>query len=597
MNKIFSKNSLLIIIACLSILLFTNYTFAQNPGNALNFDGVNDFVVIPDNSSLQLSSSISIEAWIYFYSAFSSHSNDHDLGLVNKGNYYLGLDFQSGKLVFELDDASATSWTKSYEGNNEQIKSLIVYNGKLYAGQGNDTGDGDVLVYNGISWSTSYDGSEESIESFAVYNGKLYAGQSKNNGDGDVLVYDGSTWSTSYNGTQESIKSLAVYNGKLYAGQGNGPGDGDIFVYDGTTWSTSYDGAQKRITTLAVYNGKLYAGQGNILGTGDVLVFDGSTWSMSYDGTQEVIKALCVFNGKLYAGQGSSTGDGDIIVFDDTTWSVNYDGTQETIAALEVYNGKLYAGQGSSTGDGDILVLDGTTWNTSYNGTQEQIHDLAEFNGKLYSSQGNETLDGDVYDYGNSVVLESDKTSWDADRWYHIAGTFDGSNMKLFVDGKEDASQTISLTIDSDSILVWIGYDGSNSYFDSAIDEIRLWNDVRTQQEIRENMHRIVTPASETNLVAYWKLNESSGTSAPDSKGSNTGTLINMTDGDWVASTAPFGGGLVNSTTSFTSGTANLGTFSLTTTDAFDNAVDITSTEILNAPNVLPSKANPICPF
>jgi hypothetical protein len=120
------------------------------------------------------------------------------------------------------------------------------------------------------------------------------------------------------------------------------------------------------------------------------------------------------------------------------------------------------------------------------------------------------------------------------------------------------------------------------------MDEVRLWNDVRTEKEIRDNMHTLVDPAS-ANLVGYWQFNESSGTSAADSAGSNNGTLNNMTDADWVSSTAPFGGGLVDDTTSFTSGTANLGTFSMTTTDAFDAAVNVTATEILNGPNVLPA--------
>jgi hypothetical protein len=532
----------LILISCILILTsIISPIYSQSNNKCLDFDGVNDFVVIPNNNSLQLSNGISIEAWIYFPSAFSSYSSNHDLGLVNKGNYSLGLDFQSGKLVFALDDTAPTSWTKSYEGSNELIKSLISYNGKLYAGQGSSSADGDVFVYDGISWSTSYDGSQENIETFEVYNGKLYAGQSKNTGDGDVLVFDGSTWSTIYNGTQEAIKSLAVYNGKLYAGQGNGPGDGDILVYDGSTWSTSYDGAEKRITALAVYNGKLYAGQGNILGTGDVLVFDGSTWSISYDGTQEVIKSLSVFNGKLYAGQGSSTGDGDILVFDDTTWSVTYDGTQETIETLEVYNGKLYAGLGSGTGDGDILVFDDTTWNTSYNGTQEQILDLAEFDGKLYSSQGKDALDGDVYVYGNNVVLESNKSSWGADSWYHIAGTYDGSNMKIFVNGKEDASLTTSITIDTDSIPLWIGYDGSTSYFDAAIDEVRIWNFARDLTSIRENMCSKLI-GNETGLVGYWRIDEGSGTAVMDETANdNNGTMINMASDDWGWSGAAIG--------------------------------------------------------
>jgi hypothetical protein len=532
---------LIILWAMLLLTGIISPIYSQSANKCLDFDGVNDFVVIPDKSSLQLSSGISIEAWIYFSSAFSSHSSNNDLGLVNKGNYSLGLDFQSGKLVFELDDTSATSWTKSYEGSNEIIKSLIVYNGKLYAGQGNGSGDGDIFVYDGSTWSTSYDGSQENIESFEVYNGKLYAGQSKTTGYGDVLVFDGSTWDTSYYGSQEAIKSLAVYNGKLYAGQGNGPGDGDIFVYDGSTWDTTYNGAQKRITALAVYNGKLYAGQGNVSGTGDILVFDGSTWSTSYNGAQEVIKALCVFSGKLYAGQGSSTGDGDILVFNDTTWSVSYDGAQETIESLEVYNGKLYAGQGTGTGDGDILVLDDTTWNTSYNGNQEQILDLAEFDGKLYAGQGKDTLDGDVYVYGNSVVLESNKSSWSADSWYHIAATFDGSNMKIFVNGKEDASLTTSITIDTDSIPLWIGYDGSNSYFDAAIDEVRIWNIARDLTSIRDKMCCKLL-GNETGLVGYWRIDEGSGTDILDETvNNNNGSLTNMASDDWGWSGAPVG--------------------------------------------------------
>jgi hypothetical protein len=82
------------------------------------------------------------------------------------------------------------------------------------------------------AWSTNggYNGAQEIILSLCVYNGKLYAGQGEGAGDGDVLVFDGSTWSTSYDGAQERISSLCVYNGKLYAGQGANTGDGDVYT-------------------------------------------------------------------------------------------------------------------------------------------------------------------------------------------------------------------------------------------------------------------------------------------------------------------------------------------------------------------------------
>ncbi|MCH9029521.1 MAG: fibronectin type III domain-containing protein [Bacteroidetes bacterium] len=201
-------------------------------------------------------------------------------------------------------------------------------------------------------------------------------------------------------------------------------------------------------------------------------------------------------------------------------------------------------------------------------------------NSKAYGTINNQSVSGSIT----------------AGEWNHISLTYNKDaggtdEIKLYLNGTQSATGDYSTAISTNNNNLILG---DMVGLLGKMDEIRIWNDVRTQQEIRENMHRIVTPGSETNLVAYWKLNESSGTSAPDSKGSNTGTLFNMTDGDWVASTAPFGGGIVNSTTSFTSGTATLGTFSLTTTNSFDNPVDITSTEILNAPNILPSVANPL---
>jgi hypothetical protein len=85
-------------------------------------------------------------------------------------------------------------------------------------------------VFDGTTWSTNYDGAQEQIRALAAYNGKLYAGQGNSTGDGDVLVFDGTTWGTSYDGAQEQILFLAAYNGKLYAGQGNGTGNGDVFT-------------------------------------------------------------------------------------------------------------------------------------------------------------------------------------------------------------------------------------------------------------------------------------------------------------------------------------------------------------------------------
>lgn len=74
-------------ILCFGIVsLFSNQALAQTtrgsilPGAALNFDGDNDYVSIPDNSSLQISSAFTFESWIkldaYSYATLISKWDD-----------------------------------------------------------------------------------------------------------------------------------------------------------------------------------------------------------------------------------------------------------------------------------------------------------------------------------------------------------------------------------------------------------------------------------------------------------------------------------------------------------------------------------------
>jgi len=285
------------------------------------------------------------------------------------------------------------SVSAGYNGLQETISSLAVFNGKLYAGQGNGSSDGDIYVFNGATWQKTFEGYADTVDSMAVYDGKLYAGFGNDSGEGDIYVYNGSAWTIVYDGEQSEIFALAVYNGSLYAGQGNASGAGDVLVYDGTSWSVSYDGTQEYIYSLAVYDGKLYAGQGSGTGDGDVLVFDGTAWTTSYDGAQEGITALAVYDGKLYAGQGYSAGDGDVLAYDGTSWSVSYDGTLEAVLSLAVHGGQLYAGQGYS---GDIQAFEGSAWRRIYDGSQEAIYSLVPYGGALYAGQGYSAGDGDV---------------------------------------------------------------------------------------------------------------------------------------------------------------------------------------------------------
>ena len=98
------------------------------------------------------------------------------------------------------------------------------------------------------------------------------------------------------------------------------------------------------------------------------------------------------------------------------------------------------------------------------------------------------------------------------DTWYHIAGIYNGTTYKLYVDGVEKASTTSSVDPASNSQPFTIGCEQTDGtpdrYFDGLIDDVRIWNDARTTTEITDNMSTELV-GDEAGLVGYWKLNNS----------------------------------------------------------------------------------------
>ena len=74
-----------------------------------------------------------------------------------------------------------------------------------------------------------------------------------------------------------------------------------------------------------------------------------------------------------------------------------------------------------------------------------------------------------------------------ADRWYNVVGTWDGSNIKIYVDGVERGSEASSGSVQSVTNANWIGRYSTSSYMDGNLSNIAYWkNTVLTQSEIAE---------------------------------------------------------------------------------------------------------------
>ena len=138
----------------------------------------------------------------------------------------------------------------------------------------------------------------------------------------------------------------------------------------------------------------------------------------------------------------------------------------------------------------------------------------------LYYDQSDDKVAAYFYGVGGTV-------KWTAQSgWHYVVATYDGSKTRLFVDGSLIGTSSNTGTIDTTSNPVGIGANAidSDRDYDGEISDVRIWDIARTQSEIQNDMNNRLN-GDETGLVAYYKLDEGTGTTATDSAGSNDGTI------------------------------------------------------------------------
>ena len=131
----------------------------------------------------------------------------------------------------------------------------------------------------------------------------------------------------------------------------------------------------------------------------------------------------------------------------------------------------------------------------------------------------------------NSIISET---------WHHLALTYDGSNIILYIDGIEAGSTEASGQVTNESVPLTIGrlvFENTNFDLDGQVDEVSIWNLALTEQAIQDYMYADLT--GEAGLVGYWNFNEGSGETANDASGNeNNGSIYGAT---W-STNVPFSG-------------------------------------------------------
>lgn len=306
------------------------------------------------------------------------------------------------QLFITRNASSAATWVVSLDSPYGQVKTMAVFNGKLYAGAFTGQSDAHLYVYDGSNWSdlqmaTSIGVALDMIESMQVYDGSLFIGVRTHvdtTYNSRVYRYDGTAFnldfSTAGTPNQSGIEDLVIHDGLLYAAQAMSNGavyqrnsEGNWVPLGGNLTN------QESVRSLASYNGDLYRGTG--YSQGKVQRWTGTSWEqlvnvpVQFGINANAVWSMAASTDALFAGPvgvGSST---CIPVFDGVNWSAgqSYPGNFVRLKAIGnqvwagISNGKVYWNNG--------------TWQ-EYTALPVFAYDFAEFGGMMYAAGSNGTI-------------------------------------------------------------------------------------------------------------------------------------------------------------------------------------------------------------
>ncbi len=137
----------------------------------------------------------------------------------------------------------------------------------------------------------------------------------------------------------------------------------------------------------------------------------------------------------------------------------------------------------------------------------------------------------------NSISMTPDN-SVNLNEWQHVAVSYNAtiSGVSLYINGVEQVisyrtNPSGNVNDNSTNNLVTGNNLGQISTFEGSIDETRVWDIVRTSNEIQNNMNQYLI-GNESGLVGYWKMNEGNGDTLTDLSTYNNLGIIN--NAEWV---------------------------------------------------------------
>jgi hypothetical protein len=451
-------------VICVTAHAQTNYCldFGGNQNGATNTTD-DDYVTVPDNNALDITSSITIEAWIY-----RSGSSTVEQNIVDKSTGDPDCNYRFSVVLNKLGFWRASA-TQGELGNSDIPANQWVHVAMTLA-------SGTLKFYiNGVLDATI---NTVNTTLGPANNGLLYINNSSvGTGTTSSRYFYGKTDELRIWNVERTITEIKanMFNKNLGNAASGLVGYWTFNNGSGTTVSNQCT------TTGSALNGSLVNSPG---WTSSPVQYGGN--GLSFDGTNDYVS-----------------------IPDNNTLDIT------TNITLEAW---VYATKNSG-----IQNVMSKSSNSSNNGYIFPRTDDGWANVIVYLHIG-----------GSFQTLSAAYPSLNA--WHHLAATYDGVTMKIYINGTLSASRAQTGTITTNSNVLALGNQtGFSEYFGGYGDEFRLWNVARTQTEIQNGMNSELDPTTQTGLVSYYTANQ--GIAAGDNtglitlidqKGNNNGTLTSF---------------------------------------------------------------------
>ena len=470
----------------------------EEGGNALSLNGTDNYVSFnqSDNHDFNNNSEATLSAWVKIDAFDPNDSNSGTQRIIaKKDGYYLAIEYFDGAPKFEARfkvNSTDAGW-KDVRSTTTPLINKWYHVVSTYKREDNKEDNKIKLYVNGIA--ETINSSIQSNNFITTSNEPLHFG---------ALSMGGGTYNSHLDG---NIDEVGIWNNALTANEIT-----DLYNFGKALDARSNWGNYTSTSNLVGY-WKMEDGSGTTLtdvsSYGNDGTINGASWttgilSTSYDNTPA-----------SYGNSLSFDGNNDLVSIQPSA-SILIDGAISLSAWVK------------------IPVSHNSNWGTIFGG-----YDEYHFN--LYAGSNNSSSNGVVQLENRNGTVATGSTDLRDNKWHHVMAVYDGSNKYIYVDGSLEATQSSSRSTPSTStskklIIGHVNHStGSNEFFPGKIDEAAIWSGALSQSEVtaiynsgtaldlRSNSGDY---QSKSNLKAYWKMEDGSGTTLTDVSGyGNNGSI------------------------------------------------------------------------